>query len=113
MVVALPLAMVLIADKGYDSDHIRQTIEEGGGAPDIPDRENRKQPIPDDGFIHALHNQIAQLQQTQMRRQAGGSTRENHRKLPRIHPNCINTTIVSQLGSTSQTVVLKRSKPTA
>jgi len=54
----LPTARVLIADKGYDADHIRENIIERGGTPVIPGRSNRKIPIPVDGFIYALRNQI-------------------------------------------------------
>ena len=54
----LPPARVLIADKGYDADRIRQNITGRGGTPVIPGRSNRKQPIPVDSFIYALRNQI-------------------------------------------------------
>ena len=54
----LPAAKVFIADKGYDSDHIRSDVEQRGGAPVIPSRSNRKQINPVDGFIYALRNQI-------------------------------------------------------
>jgi len=37
-----PEAKVLLADHGYDSDHIRETVEEKGAAPVIPTRRNRK-----------------------------------------------------------------------
>lgn len=54
----LPDAKVFIADKGYDSDHIRATVEKRGGASVIPSRSNRKQAILIDGFAYALRNQI-------------------------------------------------------
>ena len=54
----LPAAKVLIADRGYDSDHIRHNAEARGGTAVIPGRANRKQPIPVDGFVYALRNQI-------------------------------------------------------
>ena len=54
----LPLAKVFIADKGYDSDGIRGSLEASGAAPVIPGRANRKQPIPIDAFIYALRNRI-------------------------------------------------------
>ncbi len=38
----LPPPKVLIADKGYDSDAIRQDVEARGGTPVIPPRRNRK-----------------------------------------------------------------------
>jgi transposase len=54
----LPLAKVFIADKGYDSDGIRNSLEANGATPVIPGRANRKQPIQVDAFIYALRNQI-------------------------------------------------------
>ena len=51
-------AKVLIADKGYDSDAIRDNVEENGGTPVIPGRSNRKQAIPIDTFVYALRNQV-------------------------------------------------------
>ena len=38
----LPPGCVLIGDKGYDADWIREAIESQGAAPNIPDRSNRK-----------------------------------------------------------------------
>ena len=54
----LPPARVLIADKGYDSAAIRETVEVAGGTPVIPARRNRTEPEPIDGFIYALRNRI-------------------------------------------------------
>ena len=54
----LPTARVLIADKGYDADRIRENITERGGTPIIPGRLNRRKPIQVDSFIYALRNQI-------------------------------------------------------
>ena len=53
-----PQAKVVLADRGYDSDHIRETLEEKGAAPVIPTRRNRKVQIPVDGHIYALRNRI-------------------------------------------------------
>ena len=39
----LPTARVFLADRGYDSDHIRKTINERGGTPVIPAKANRKE----------------------------------------------------------------------
>jgi transposase len=52
------MAKVVLADRGYDSDHIRETLEENGVAAVIPTRRNRKLQIPVDGHIHALRNRI-------------------------------------------------------
>ena len=54
----LPQAKVFIADKGYDSDGIRESLEARGATPVIPGRANRRQPIPIDAFIYALRNRI-------------------------------------------------------
>jgi transposase len=53
-----PEAKVLLADRGYDSDHVRETLEEKGAATVIPTRRNRKVQIPVDGHIYALRNRI-------------------------------------------------------
>ncbi len=53
-----PEAKVLLADRGYDSDYIRETLEERGASAVIPTRRNRKVQIPVDGHIYALRNRI-------------------------------------------------------
>ena len=54
----LPTTRVLIADKGYDSERIRESVAAQGGTPVIPPRRNRKDQTPVDGFIYALRNRI-------------------------------------------------------
>jgi transposase len=53
-----PKAKVLLADRGYDADHIRETLEENGAVAVIPMRRNRKVQIPVDQHIYALRNRI-------------------------------------------------------
>jgi transposase len=53
-----PRPKVLIADKGYDSDKIRDDLTRRGAEPVIPPRRNRKVQPPIDGFIYALRNLI-------------------------------------------------------
>ena len=53
-----PAAKVFLADRGYDSDHIRQTITQRGGTPVIPSKANRKVLIPLDTITYALRNQV-------------------------------------------------------
>ncbi len=53
-----PVPKVLIADKGYDSDAIRDDRQKRGVTPMIPGRRNRREPKPVDGYIYALRNQI-------------------------------------------------------
>ena len=54
----MPAAKVFIADKGYDSDAVRETVVERGGEPVIPMRSNRKEQVPVNGLVYALRNQI-------------------------------------------------------
>ena len=54
----LPCAKVFIADKGYDSDKIREITQSRGGTPVIPGRKNRKEIIPLDPFVYKLRNRI-------------------------------------------------------
>ncbi|MBL4891504.1 MAG: transposase, partial [Rhizobiaceae bacterium] len=51
-------AKVLIADKGYNSNHIRDTVAQSGGTAAIPSRSKRKNPDPIVGYIYALRNQV-------------------------------------------------------
>ncbi len=53
-----PAPRVLLADKGYDSDHIRASLEEAGAVAMIPARRNRKNPVQIDDFVYALRNRI-------------------------------------------------------
>lgn len=53
-----PEPKVLIADKGYDSDAIREDLAARGAEPVIPPRRNRKIQPQIDGFIYALRNII-------------------------------------------------------
>ena len=54
----LPSAKVFLADQGYDSDHIRNTITMRGGTPVIPGKKNRKIPIQVDAITYALRNRV-------------------------------------------------------
>lgn len=53
-----PVPKVLIADKGYDSDAIRQDLKARGAEPVIPMKRNRLAQVPVDSFVYALRNQI-------------------------------------------------------
>ncbi|WP_408606329.1 IS5 family transposase, partial [Aquidulcibacter paucihalophilus] len=53
-----PAPKVLIADKGYDSDAIREDLQARGAEPVIPMKRNRLVQVPIDGFIYALRNRV-------------------------------------------------------
>jgi transposase len=54
----LAAADTLLADRGYDSDHIREDTIRRGGEPVIPGRANRTKPIPLDALLYATRNII-------------------------------------------------------
>jgi IS5 family transposase len=54
----LPHAKVVLADRGYDSDHIRNVITSRGGTPVIMGKANRKVPILVDTITYALRNRV-------------------------------------------------------
>lgn len=53
-----PTPKVMIADKGYDSDAIREDLIARNAEPTIPMRRNRKAQEPIDGAIYTLRNLI-------------------------------------------------------
>ena len=48
----------MLADKGYDSDAIRENLKERTIEPIIPFRRNRRERQPIDGYLYALRNLI-------------------------------------------------------
>ena len=53
-----PAPKVLLADKGYDADYIREDMEGRGGTAMIPTKRNRKVQLPVDPAIYALRNMV-------------------------------------------------------
>lgn len=53
-----PAPKVLIADKGYDADRIRDDLANNDGVAVIPTRSGRKLQIPIDDHIYALRNRV-------------------------------------------------------
>jgi transposase len=53
-----PQPKVIIANKGYDSDAIRDDLKARGVGPVIPRKRNRRVQAPVDGFVYALRNRI-------------------------------------------------------
>ncbi len=48
----------LLADKGYDSDAIRQDLRDRGASPEIPTKQNRKVQYSVDKPIYALRSRV-------------------------------------------------------
>jgi len=53
-----PAPKVLLADKGYDADFIREDMERRGGVAMIPSKRNRLVQLPIDAAIYALRNMV-------------------------------------------------------
>ncbi len=53
-----PQPKVLLADRGYDADYIREDMAQRGGVAIIPTRKNHTVQIPVDSHIYALGNQV-------------------------------------------------------
>lgn len=53
-----PKPKVLLADKGYDADFIREDMERRGGMAMIPTKRNRLVQLPVDTAIYALRNMV-------------------------------------------------------
>ena len=53
-----PAPKVLLADKGYDADFIREDMERRGGVAMIPTKRNRLIQLPVDATIYALRNMV-------------------------------------------------------
>jgi len=49
---------VLLADRGYDSDAIREDVRARGGTPEIPTKKNRRVQHSVDRALYALRNRI-------------------------------------------------------
>ena len=65
VLAALPPALQLIADRGYDSNWFRQALSERGIEPCIPSTKSRKRPIDYDKALyrqrHRIENMFAKL----------------------------------------------------
>lgn len=93
----LPQPAVLVADRGYDSDKIREDIESRNALPMIPMRKNRKVHKAVDMTIYTLRNMVERVrllsrtggvhrltQQAEKQPSVGNPIRQNRGKLPRL-----------------------------
>ena len=85
-----PAPKVLLADKGYDADFIREDMERRGGVAMIPTKRNRLIQLPVDAAIYALRNMVERCFKCQT---AGNPIRQNRRQLSQLHPYRINPAV--------------------
>jgi|SRR3546814_3324273 transposase len=58
MIDALPKARVLLGDRGYDADWLRQALADRGIQPCTPAKTNRKHPVPHDQMLYRQRHKI-------------------------------------------------------
>ena len=100
---------MLIADKGYDADRIREKVEAHGGVPVIPMRRNRKIQEPLDTVLYAWRNLVERcfkrLNHTRRRAtrydKAAASVLGIHRLHPPLAALFVNMTYVHDVSSRS------------
>ena len=91
----LPQPKVLMADRGYDSDHIRDDVEQRGGTPIIPSRKHRKNPKPIDDLLYALQNLVERcINKLKTARRVANRYEKNRYKLSRVNRTRIRPTLV-------------------
>ena len=57
----MPAAKVLLADKGYDADWLRDALTDRKIAACIPSKSNRKIQIPHDGILYRKRHKIENM----------------------------------------------------
>jgi len=58
LIADLPKGSMLLADKGYDADSVRQIARDRGAWANIPPKANRKDPIVFSPFLYRARNRI-------------------------------------------------------
>lgn len=58
LIAGLPKGAMLLADKGYDADRLRQAVTEKKAWANIPPKSNRKEPICYSPWLYRLRNRI-------------------------------------------------------
>ncbi len=81
----LPQPAVLVADRGYDSDKIREDIETRDALPMIPMRKNRKVRKAVDMTIYTLRNMVERCFNKLKNSRRLEPLRQNRRQFPRLH----------------------------
>ena len=61
MIDDLPQAKVLLGDKGYDADWLRDALAKRGIVACIPSKSNRKDPIPHDQTLYKQRHKIENM----------------------------------------------------
>jgi transposase len=105
-----PAPKVLLADKGYDADFIREDMERRGGTAMIPTRRNRLIQWPVDAAIYALRNMVERWLASPpfgstSSRMPGGSLPGTTR--PRIATSAPSTSSQSDCGCANLSTLLR------
>ena len=88
---------MLLADRGYDADWIRELAMKKGAWANIPPKSNRSDPICFSPYLYRARNQVERffnriklLQQDQTMSPGCNALRQAYRQLPRLRSTCVN-----------------------
>jgi transposase len=90
---------MLLADRGYDADWIRELAAAKGAWANIPPKRNRSDPICFSPYLYRAQSDRRLLQQNQTLLPSCNALRQTRRQLPRVHPACVNQCCGSVLMS--------------
>ena len=78
---------VLLADRGYNSDAIRDDVLSRGGEPEIPTKKNRRVQHSVNRALYALRNRIERcINRLKNSRRVANPIRPYRQQLPRLRP---------------------------
>ena len=89
----------LLADRGYDADHLRKRLAERNAEAVIPTTTSRKRPIPYDTVAYRQRNTVERLWgEAQGLPKGRHALRQTRRKLPLRRPHCCNYQLLGQMS---------------
>jgi transposase len=91
----LPQTM-LLADRGYDADWIREFARQQGAWANIPPKRNRKDPICFSPYLYRARNLIEVLQQDQAMSACRDPVRQTRSQLSGVHQARINPNLATR-----------------
>jgi len=91
----LPAPSVLLADRGYDADHIRTAVERRNALPVIPMRKSRKMRARMNRPLYRLRNPVERFQQAEECPPGRNPIRQDRRELPRLRQHHVDPSLAT------------------
>ena len=92
----LKAGSMLLADRGYDADQIREFAAAKGAWVNIPPKSNRNDPICFGPYLYRAQPGRTLLQQDQTLPRGRNALRQTRRQLPCICPTCVNQAVAQR-----------------